>query len=409
MSATLGLDTCLDAAAMRELLPAWLPGSPAIERVQIGKVRRSASRRRHPHPLTMVYELTLHDGSASRYYAKVFRDGASRQAPGAGNALAVPPLDMLLWPWPADPGLPQLAELLDARRALAWHDDAPAAVELLGWEPEQRAMLRYTQGANDLYAKTFCDERGARIHARFEHFWALALRDEHAPAVARPLAWHPRTRTVWQARAPGEPLAAVLGAPLPRALPGRLARAMATLHAARLQADAVHDTAHWLVEVRRRQRKISRALPALGGRVERVAEAIERAAALLPQPTTGLIHGDFHAGQVGVDPTGGGRIVFHDFDEFALGDPMEDLAAFVTRLPASGAAAEFGARLIAAYAQQAPERFGRRRLQWHLAVQMLLQAGRAFVFQVEGWRDELERRLARAEALCATGFQEALR
>lgn len=100
------------------------------------------------------------------------------------------------------------------------------------------------------------------------------------------------------------------------------------------------------------------------------------------------------------------RIVFHDFDEFALGDPMEDLAAFVTRLPVDRAPAEVGALVIAAYAQEAPERFGRRRLQWHLAVQMLLQASRAFVFQIDGWRDELERRLARAEALCAPGFQE---
>ncbi len=181
---------------------------------------------------------------------------------------------------------------------------------------------------------------------------------------------------------------------------------MAALHAQSLPTDAVHDPAHWLREVPRREQKISRALPALAGRVSALADAIERAAFTLPLPVSGLIHGDFHAGQVGVQADAAQRIVFHDFDEFALGDPMEDLAAFVTRLPADRAPAEVGALVIAAYAQEAPERFGRRRLQWHLAVQMLLQASRAFVFQIEGWRDELERRLARAQALCAPGFQE---
>jgi Phosphotransferase enzyme family len=408
--AAMGLDTCLDPVAMRELLQAWLPGGEAISQVHIGKVRRSASRHRHPNPLTLVYETELHSGGSRRYYAKVYRHGASLQALQGSAALPVPPLDMLLWTWPADPALPQLPELLDGGRALAWLDgpgtELPAEVELLGYEPEQRATLRYTRGERVVYAKTFCDDRGARIHERFEHFWSLAQHDEDAPRVAQPLGWQARTRSVWQGQAPGEPLVQVLGSVLPRRLPVRLARAMAVLHAQSLPTDAVHDPAHWLREVRRRAQKISRAVPALGGRVAALADAIERAAFALPLPVSGLIHGDFHAGQVGVQRDDAQRIVFHDFDEFALGDPMEDLAAFVTRLPLDRAPAEVGALVIAAYAQEAPERFGRRRLQWHLAVQMLLQASRAFVFQIDGWRDELERRLARAEALCAPGFQE---
>lgn len=405
-----GMDTCLDPVAMRDMLQAWLPGGQAIARVHIGKVRRSASRHRHPNPLTLVYETELHSGGSRRYYAKVYRHGASLQALHGSAALPVPPLDMLLWAWPADPALPQLPELLDGRRALAWLDGdnspSPAEVELLAYEPEQRATLRYTRGDRVVYAKTFSDDRGARIHERFAHFWSLAQQDDDAPAVAQPLGWRAGTRSIWQGRAPGEPLVQVLGSVLPRRLPVRLARAMAALHAQSLPTDAMHDPAHWLREVRRREQKISRALPALAGRVAALADAIERAAFALPLPLTGLIHGDFHAGQVGVQADATQRIVFHDFDEFALGDPMEDLAAFVTRLPVDRAPAEVGALVIAAYAQEAPERFGRRRLQWHLAVQMLLQASRAFVFQIDGWRDELERRLARAEALCAPGFQE---
>jgi aminoglycoside phosphotransferase (APT) family kinase protein len=94
------------------------------------------------------------------------------------------------------------------------------------------------------------------------------------------------------------------------------------------------------------------------------------------------------------------RVVLFDFDEFTLGDPMEDLAGFVTKLGRVATGSEFAAQLLDAYSRMAPERFCQRRLQWHLAIQHLLQASRAFVFQVNDWRLELERRLARVEALC---------
>jgi len=239
----LGMDTCLDPVAMRDLLQAWLPGGHAIAQVRIGKVRRSASRHRHPNPLTLVYETELHAGGSRRYYAKVYRHGASLQALRGSAALPVPPLDMLLWAWPADPAMPQLPQLLDGRRALAWLDgpgaDTPAEVELLGYEPEQRATLRYTRGERVVYAKTFCDDRGARIHARFEHFWALAQRDDDAPRVAQPLAWQAGTRSVWQGRAPGEPLASVLGSELPRKMSAP-AVVVASASTARITAAAVY-------------------------------------------------------------------------------------------------------------------------------------------------------------------------
>lgn len=402
------IDLCLDTARMRDMLAAWLPGAPDIAEVRILQARRSASKRRHPHPLTAVYELALRDGRTQRWYAKTWRDGASLAAlPVSGPAtVAVPPLDMLLWPWPADPGLPQLRELLDARRALTWRGDAPAAVDVLRWEPEQRATLRYAQAGATLYAKTFADDRGAHIHERFRHVWTLAQQEPAAPAVAEPLRWHAATRSVWQARAPGVPLPDLLAGSRTGDLPGRLARALAALHGCRIAGvETRHDLAHWTAEAWRRARKLGRALPMLADRAARVADVLERSGATLPDHEPGLIHGDFHAGQVGVDVAAGGRIVFHDFDEFALGDPMEDLAAFVTRLPARP---DFGAALTAAYAEAAPHRFGRERLRWHRALQALLQASRAFVFQLPGWPAEAERRLARAETLAAPDSAETL-
>ena len=70
---------------------------------------------------------------------------------------------------------------------------------------------------------------------------------------------------------------------------------------------------------------------------------------------------------------------------------------------AGGGSAQLAELWLSAYARVAPQHFCRQRLRWHMAVQQLLQASRAFVFQVADWRGEVGRRLLRAEML-ATQF-----
>ncbi|HEX6363259.1 MAG TPA: hypothetical protein VFZ93_09905, partial [Albitalea sp.] len=150
---------------------------------------------------------------------------------------------------PDDPGLPQLACLLDPARvadALPWRALGlrPAAIadigiELLRHEPRRRATVRCTLVGRDgrpvrvVYGKTFCDDRAHELHARFEYF---ARRGRGAALhVATPLGWCAAMRTFWQAEAPGVPLAERLLAlpPAPAAVRLRsVARALAQLHAA---------------------------------------------------------------------------------------------------------------------------------------------------------------------------------
>jgi hypothetical protein len=411
------VETCLEPEAVRALLQQALAVGAGrgvtIDRLRVLSARRSASRHRNPNPLTLRYEAEVHDGATGmpdtlRYYAKVYRDGASAAAAHQTAALHLPQLDMLVWPWPADPALPQLPQLLDPAQTQRWWGAPAHAVHALRYEPEQRATLRYLRNAQggataQLYAKTFSDERGAALQRRFAHFWERAQHDEHAPGVAQPLGYCADTRTFWQAQAAGVPLPSALKAEsaIALALPTPLAHALAAIHAAphELAGAPPHDIAHWLGEVRRRRTKIARAAPHLAWRVARVAEAIEQAAVLLPPAPHALIHGDFHAGQVSLD---GEHIVLFDFDEFTLGDPMEDLAAFVARHASTPADAAFAEAFVAAYQRVAPARFCSYRLHWHGVIQLLLQVSRAFVFQVQDWRLEIERRLARAEALCAS-------
>lgn len=444
VQAELDPDTYTDAAVMRPLLQARLPGYAEgrlrIDALSVSKARRNTSLRRNPCPITLCYELQVSDLAGGRagtqvLYAKVYRPGLAlsfyrRQDPGClaqpafGDALVhLDDLNMVLWALPNDPGLPQLRKLLDpgqADDALPWAElgttraeFACVGVELLRYEPECRATLRYTltsvngTGTRALYAKTFCDNRARDIYQRFEHFWQLAQADADAPLVAKPVGYSPATHTVWQAQAMGAPLLGSLDAHDAKALIGRVASALSLLHAAPLtptRGATPRSAAHWVSEARRRQNKISRAAPMLAARVARVADAIAAQAGHQYTRSLSLIHGDFHPEQIWVQQ---GRVVLFDFDEFTLGDPMEDLAGFVLKLDREGAAHELSSSLIERYAACAPGRFDQRSLNWHLTVQSLLQASRAFVFQQPGWTDELERRLTGSEARAVTMNRES--
>jgi hypothetical protein len=413
-------------------LPGFVEGRMRIDTLRVMKARRNTSLRRNPCPMTMCYELQGRDlatglGGTQTLYAKVYRAGLAEDVyrkqdrnrlvrPAFGPALAyLPELDMVLWALPNDPGLPQLARLMDpaqARRLLPSATLSTARldrpeVELLRYEPECRATLRYTlkdaSGTEvcTLYAKTFSDDRARDVHRRFAYFWQLAQTDPDAPLVARPLGYSEAVHTAWQAAARGMPLLHALHADHATCLIARLAYALARLHAAPVtlsRGGTPRSAEHWVTESRRRQKKISRADPALAARVARVVEVIERQAGRQTTRPLGLIHGDFHPGQVWVNE---GRVVLFDFDEFTLGDPMEDLASFVVKLEQAGTRPELTSALIEQYAACAPHRFDRRSLDWHLTVQALLQASRAFVFQRDNWAAELECRLAHSEACAA--------
>ncbi len=416
--------------ALQRGLPGCADGSLLLDELRVLSARRSSSRQRDPHPIVLWLEADLREAAsgrvgAQRLFGKVYRDGASAAGIDGARATAttrpdfgapvvhVPELDMLLWAWPNDPGLPQLGTLLDPARAAAHlppdplHGRLPVlACDVLRYVPQTRATLRYVQrvpgneGQRVVYGKTFVDDRAPALLQRFEHFWRVAQLDPTAPLVAQPLGCDSATRTLWQAAARGVPL-------LDRARQAgagpdffAVGLALAHVHAAALPTDQQRPLTHWLAEVRRRQTKIARAAPALAARALAVSQALELASERLPASVPSLIHGDFHPEQIWIDD---GRVVLFDFDEFCLGHPMEDLAGFIvkleqTPLPAASCDALTQA-LLDGYARGAPERLCPATLAWQRAVQALLQVSRAFIFQRPDWQQLVELRLTRTETL----------
>lgn len=418
-----------DSPTMQALLQARLPGfadgSLVIEWLRVGAIRRNTSLQRNPLRMSLAYHLGVrHTASGrvgeQRLHAEVYRgeeaaavaagqDQAALQPPAHGAAfVCLPDWQLLLWALPNDPGLPQLALLLDPCRLGAHLPMAGTVsdVELLRHEPRQRATLRYRWHAPDgasrtVFAKTFRDDRAAAIDERFRWFWSEAARDATAPLVAEPLGWDPVTRSVWQAPAQGVPLHELLSTGAAPAVLAQVAAALARLHAAPLAHTVTapaRTATHWLAEVRRRSHKLERIDAGLAARARAVAAGIEaQAAHALRRPAT-LIHGDCHPDQVWVQ---GPRVLLFDFDEFTLGDPMEDLAEFVLKLEQAGVGPALVEGFVAACARADAAHFDRPSLDWHLAIQALLQASRAFIYQQVGWADTVERRLAACEARVA--------
>jgi Phosphotransferase enzyme family len=426
---TLAFETCLEPEAMRVLLQLALPelhDSPfTVTQLHISRIRRSTSRQRQSIPLTLCYDLDIVDAATGiklsrHYYAQVYRDGGSAQAARGKPALHLPDLDMLLWPWPLDPGLSQLPQLLDSLKFANYlpacctsNGQSVTSVETLRYEPEHRATLRYTLAGNSalaprvVYGKTFSDDRASMLHERFVYFWRLAQRDASAPCVAQPLGFDAATRTLWQAAASGQTLMSLANTEEGVCAFHAVGCALTHLHQAPLHTDSQRPLSHWLDELKRRHVKLVRAAPELASRVEAIVESLVQAARDLPDAPQTLIHGDFHPDQVWINA---GRVVLFDFDEFAIGNPMEDLAEFIVKLEQAellkSRCAAVVAALIAGYRSAAPWHFEQRGLLWHCAMQSLLQACRAFIYQRPGWRDELALRLSRTEGRLALLLDE---
>lgn len=442
------LETFTDELAMQGLLQAQLPGFDSgelrLQGLRVCQARRNTSRKRNPCALTVCYELNVLHAPSGRcgrqlLYGQVYRPGAelpqgpwlqcgsfdeppALQTPAFGEPLVfLPSLSLLLWALPNDPGLPQLAVLLDPMRVrpnLPGAAGCDVKVELLHYEPQQRATLRYTLSKAEpaaeraprsfappprvVYAKTFCDERAAHIHQRFSHFWLEAQSNPQAALVAQPLGFDTGLRTLWQAPARGLPLRSALTRSQGASLMASVAQALAQLHATPLEPDAqtaVRSAAHWVAQAQRRAQKLGRVNARWGERAQRIANALAADVGRQSLRPLSLIHGDFHPEQLWLHQ---GRVVLFDFDEFAWGDPMEDLAEFVLKLDAAGPESALSRALVQAYAAAAPQRFCSASLRWHRAVQSLLQASRAFIYQKPGWMQTLEMRLETSEQLANT-------
>ena len=222
-------------------------------------------------------------------------------------------------PFPHDPVLTTLpAVVATAERAA-----------VVRYRPFRRCTLRVKERGGTRFAKVFGDRRGERIHAAGRALWAASRRGELPFALPRPGTWSPRTRTVWQWEAAGEPAIEDLYGPRGPQVAASMGAAAAALTRSRLVLPTSYDATTQLADSTRKVGELIRLVPRLGPAATRLLDELRALQAGARGSAPRPIHGAPHAHQWLIC---GDRLGLVDFDRVALGDPERDAATFMAEL-----------------------------------------------------------------------------
>jgi hypothetical protein len=297
----------------------------------------------------------------------------------------LPQLGLALWTFPDDPGMLGLASvwrrggaLFDTPGVLVhlpWGDRRPGLeTTVLRYVPAKRCVLRYDHldhaRPEPFFGKVYANEDARALFAAMQAVWNHSQRRAPELLVARPLGCDPRSNAVWQASPGGDVLLEVLETVDLPVVMRRVAAALAALHRADLQPARVWRLAQETGKLERTREALGRFYPALRRDVDAVLGRLARAA---PAEATRLVpvHGDFHCNQILVHED---RVAVIDFDLFGRGDPLHDVARFLSRFraythgrlpPAASRRAQ--ANFLGTYEILVPWRVDRRRLGWLMA------------------------------------------
>ena len=364
----------LDGERMKEIfqerLPGFTDGRLTISHCVIDEVRcqTDAKYRRRQRPLLCVsYRLDVspaEDGQhgEQRLYAEVYADGLSRVrsrellggqwCPPRFGAPVVhfPELGAIVWAFPNDPALRHLADVIDPGRvkyylpyeALPAGLDEPADVtairaDVLRYKPGTHCAARYEIAweskdgprVHSVFGKTFKDDRASDVARQLDVVWQKSLDDPKSFLVARPLGWAAPVNMVWQATLAGQPLLPIVDGGHCEDVLERVGTALAVLHETEPVAGITVDVNDQLIEMQKQIAALSELFPSLQAELDALALRLAAQASVLTPVAETLVHGDFIAKNLLAHD---GRIVVCDFDDFVIGDPVQDVARFLVDL-----------------------------------------------------------------------------
>lgn len=271
-------------------------------------------------------------------------DDIDREAMAFPATVAMGAATLRLRRFPDDPGLPQLARLVDPDHARARLRDLIGAtpqddvsVTVLRYRPAERCSLRVAAAGSAAFAKTYHGGAGGQAFRVLRHLFAEGRRDGRRFAVAEPLAYDADTSTVWQRWIDGGTAAGAVAAPDFTTRVRQCAQALAGLHAITLDDVATRDRTQLLHETRKRAVKLALAYPDASGSLQRTTDTLLRVIDDLPSRTPAVVHGDVHLDQFLLQRD---DVAMADVDEIGLGDAEQDVAALLLDLRLRAAEAD---------------------------------------------------------------------
>jgi len=329
----------------------------AIERIQYRRGRRCR----------LLYRLNLrHRDGAKKdqwLYGKLVRPGQARRqyedARAAGNlhnglwqpVTLLPELEMVVWTFPNDPEMPGLIKAADlsfvqaqinanlAAFGLAedWRAE-PTSFVRVKYMPGKRCVLRYhvrfqnRAGENheaSFYSKTYSDGR-SRFH--FQVLQQVYAQLAKAINIPRPVLHLDAANTLWQEPWEGRPLIDNLDATDWEELFPRLAAGLASFHqSAAASLSPVNSLEQAFDSAQEDAQMLGWLLPECHLRFAEILAKLtvaKEVLAALPAPAT-PIHGAIRLEQFVARDR---EVALVDFDAAGFGDPLFDVAEFITSL-----------------------------------------------------------------------------
>ena len=284
-------------------------------------VYRSGERR-------VVFKSLLAARDAEAYLARIstaYPDRLSDPGHPLGGVVPVPALNGLVWSFPFDPSMPDLARCLDGEWiGQTLRRRAAVQPELRAYNPEIGAVFAYRAPARDrqgrivAYGKVGANDTSGLTYAvmnRLRH----ALGGDSAPIrLPRPLAFRPRERLFLSAPAPGQPIGHDRNRRAFLDLVSAASPGLAAIHASAIPFGPTRRLEDLLARLRRGLDDLALVAPTLHLTLRQLLEQLEaragRDAADPPVPS----HGDFKWDQLLEHR---GRLALIDFELFCQAEP----------------------------------------------------------------------------------------
>lgn len=334
-----------------------------------------------------------------------------------GAVLHIDKFGMIGWFFPGDPALPWLSKVLDKEFIrnyfadfLLFQYDLPfiaireIALSIINYRPEIRCTYRYdierlAGSTQTLYGKTFADGSGAEVHRRIVD---LYQRMENRPenfVMPWLLGYDYILHTLWMDGLDGIPLLDIVNEQNADRLMARLAKHLVDFHSVNIDGLETISAEDQLVEIEKKCTKLQHVFPSLSKRIKAVLVNLSEQKPDTSLGSLRLIHGDFHIQQLLLMDDN--RIALFDFDELAIADPLVDVANFSADLYTLNLGTCFTEKLIkqlfTAYKALSDNNINAAHFAWHLRVQLLTRAYRAYIQQKPNLEHLVEQFLITAE------------
>jgi hypothetical protein len=385
------MDLLLDTDAVTPVLERSLGRGASIEATQIRYLRYKEGR-----GVLVRYEVTI-DGSSHGVVAlaEAGADLAARASKPRNVELgrkvtdrtpAETPLahdlehDVLVQWTPLDIDLPAMAEPPERLRDLLEEAGVRTRVagelpRLIHFKPGRRGVLRFGDHFLKMYAE---DDKFERAVAGMRGAATLPIRSARLEATV------PDLRLTVQSFVEGEPPEG------PLEVAAEAGAFLAIMHAARFEDVRQTPPAHRLNAVGATASLLAGIVPSLAPRLGKLMQRLEES---MPDEPLVLSHGDFHARQMlGLD----GDYAVIDFDATCLAPAALDLATYVTTLVRGVEDIPDGVAAL----DILTDAYGRRPagIPWYLTAVLIRRASIPFRVFRTGWPEQVEARVAAAEA-----------